>query len=334
VRVLVIGERYADSFADNLLTSLVDAGHDARGVEPYRLDRTRMPRVQARARAALAAAPDLAARFQQHVLDHAEEHRPELVINLDYRVSYRLIPRLRAVADGPVVFWYPDSPGNLGREQHVLATYDALFLKDSSIVRHYRDVLGLNAFFLYEACNPRWHRPPAEVAEERDEVLVAGNVNASRYLLVKALIDRGLALTIYGPRWARWLPSDSAVRASWTGKYVTREAKARTFRSAAVVLNPLASHEGDGMNCRLFEAAACGATVLTERRDRLDELFAVPGEVRAYTSLDHLVEQAWELIAMGASARRALGDAAAARAHADHTYVHRFKSILDALGHG
>ncbi|MDX6664983.1 MAG: spore maturation protein CgeB [Solirubrobacteraceae bacterium] len=335
MRVLIIGEEYADSFADNLHSSLLDAGHEASCVGPFPLDRSRLPRLQARLRAAVASAPDMAARLQHHVVDAAEAARPDIVINLDLRVSYRLIERLRAAAGAPVVFWYPDSPGNLGRETHVVAGYDALFLKDSAIVERYRQTLGLDAFYLNEACNPRWHRPPdGAAAQDASEVLIAGNVNATRFRLIEELLDRGFSVTVHGPRWARWLPENPRVRSCWSGRYVTREEKARVFRSAAVVLNPLSSHEGDGMNCRLFEAAACGAAVLTEWRAGLPSLFDTEKEVRAYTSLDELAEQAHALIASGPEARAGIGDAAAARAHGEHTYVHRFDAICRALGTG
>lgn len=334
-RVLVIGERYADSFADNLCASLDDAGHDVACVGPFRLDRTRLPRLQARLRAELAMMPELAARLQRHVSDAAEQHQPELVINLDYRLSFLAVTDLRAVSAAPIVFWYPDSPGNLGRETHVLAGYDAVFLKDSVTVQRYRDGLGLNSVFLPEACNPRWHRPPVDaIRSSSGAVMVAGNVNATRFKVIQALLERGLHVQVYGPRWARWLPSNATVRRSWTGEYLVRETKARAFRSASVVLNTLASHEADGMNCRLFEAAGCGAVVLTERRDRLEEFFRVPGEVWAYSSLDELVEKARHLINFDAGARRVLGDAASARAHREHTYAHRFDSMCKALGCG
>ena len=53
------------------------------------------------------------------------------------------------------------------------------------------------------------------------------------------------------------------------------------FRSAAGVLNTMHRGEMAGVNERLFQAAGCGAAVLTEFRPTLPELFAIGDEVLA-----------------------------------------------------
>jgi spore maturation protein CgeB len=88
--------------------------------------------------------------------------------------------------------------------------------------------------------------------------------------------------------------------------------------------------EVTGVNSRLFEAAGCGAAVLTEFRPTLPELFEVGDEVLAFHDFDELVDQATRLLSeQGLTAR--LGDAAAHRAHRDHTYQRRLDVILESL---
>ena len=103
------------------------------------------------------------------------------------------------------------------------------------------------------------------------------------------------------------------------GRPIWREEKARVFRSAAGVLNTLHPAEVIGVNARLFEAAGCGAAVLTEFRPSRSRAIrhrrrgaGVPRLRRARRSGDRLLSEA------GLTAR--LGDAAARRAHRDHTY--------------
>ena len=218
----------------------------------------------------------------------------------------------------------------------MLAGYDALFLKDSAVVERYRRLLGLNAHFLPEACNPRWHRPIGAVTgpTDRPVVLVAGNVYATRFVLLRALAAAGVELAIYGPGWAEWLPPDERLSAAYTHRYLAREEKASAFRGAAVVLNSLASHEADGLNCRLFEAAACGAIVLTERRPRLEEFFEVPEEVSACSSFDELLDGVRRLASLEAEERARIGDAASERAHAERAYANRFEAMCAILGAG
>jgi spore maturation protein CgeB len=91
-------------------------------------------------------------------------------------------------------------------------------------------------------------------------------------------------------------------------------------------------HPGEvaGVNDRLFQAAGCGAAVLSEFRPKLPEVFAIGDEVLAFRDFDELVDQATRLLnEPGLTAR--LGDAAAARAHRDHTFDARLATILEKV---
>lgn len=336
MRILVVGDVHPDSFADNLVTSLSDAGHVIEAVGAFPKVLTGRSRSSARIRAELPWWLGAAKRIQRHVVEAAEGLRPELILNIDFRLSWPIVEEMKSVSGAPAAFWFPDGLGSLGRETHVLAAYDGIFVKDSSVARIYRDVLGLNAHFLPEACNPRWHRPPSGLSpgEGGDGVLVAGNMYSTRFALLKRLADAGVTVESYGPPWPRWLPDAPTLTRGRTGIYLARQAKAKAFRTANIVLNSMTSHEADGANCRLFEAAGCGAVVLTERRARLGDMFSVPGEVRAFESFDGLLNQIRDLSQADAASRLALGNAAASRAHREHTYAQRFDRLVELLGRG
>ena len=96
------------------------------------------------------------------------------------------------------------------------------------------------------------------------------------------------------------------------------------------MLNNLHPGEIAGVNCRLFEAAGCGAAVLTEFRPAVPDLFSIGQEVLTFRDFDEMVAQATRLLGEpGLSAR--LGDAAATRAHESHTYKRRLTTILGKL---
>ena len=85
-----------------------------------------------------------------------------------------------------------------------------------------------------------------------------------------------------------------------------------------------------GVNGRLFQAAGSGAAVLTEFRPTLPDLFVDGEEVMVFHDFDQLLDQATRLLSEdGLTAR--LGDAAARRAHRDHTYDLRLATILEKL---
>ena len=70
--------------------------------------------------------------------------------------------------------------------------------------------------------------------------------------------------------------------------------------------------------------------MLTEFRLTVPELFDIGGEVLTFHDFDELVDQATRLLSeSGLTAR--LGDAAARRAHRDHTYDLRVAAILDRM---
>jgi spore maturation protein CgeB len=227
-----------------------------------------------------------------------------------------------------VAFWFPDHVANLGRQLMLLAPYDAIFFKEPFLTDHLQAMLDLPVYYLPEACNPRWHRPVTQAGTE-PYLVIAGNMYPSRVRLLDRLIAKGIPLRLYGGGFPRWI-GETASRAAHTGRIITREEKARVFRSAAGVLNTLNLAEVNGVNARLFEAAGCGAAVLTEFRSTVPELFAVGDEVLAFHDFDDLVEQATRLLSEPGLTER-LGDAATQRAHRDHTYDIRVTAILEKL---
>jgi spore maturation protein CgeB len=348
MRVLVVGPMGPDAFAENMVSSLGQAGHEVRAVETWTHSSPGGRRV-ARARPLpvlgplehhlldeLQRRPRLAARLQAGVVEAAEDHRPELTVVMDASLSAKLVPRIRRATSGaPVVLWFPDGMGRLGREAHLLCGYDALFGTDAPLAERYRELRGLNAHLLPEACNPIWHRPPDGQApgDAGPAVLMLGSVYPTRFLLLRRLLDAGLQVELRGGHTSRVLPRGARLEGIRRGGDLVHERKAAAFRRAAVVLNDVASTEASHLNCRLFEAAASGAAVLTEWRDGLADLFDAEREVRPYRTFDELVRGARELIEDRVAARR-IGDSATKRARDEHTYAHRFARMVEVLGRG
>ena len=150
-----------------------------------------------------------------------------------------------------------------------------------------------------------------------------GSVYMSRFALLTRLVDAGVALEVRGGHVSRAVPRHAGLEAARAGGELRREAKASAFRRAAAVLNDLGTAEASHLNARLFEAAASGAMVVTEWRDGLPDLFEPGTEVHAYRTFDELV---WLIRQLHDDPHLALatGDAASARAHAQHTWARRF----------
>jgi len=325
-RIGVIGPVGPDYFAENVGDALQRLGHVVTQLGPAHA-RGRGRLVDRAAGLARQALPHLDERAQSRIVRAALVADCEIVINVDAYLVPRVVTRLRSNG-ARVAFWFPDHVANLGRQYMLMAPYDAIFFKEPYLVDRLRAMLGLPVYYLPQACNPRWHRPVTPAGTEPC-LVIAGNMYPSRVRLLDRLIAKGIPLRLYGGGFPRWI-GETPSRATHTGRYVAREEKARAFRSAAGVLNTMNLAEVSGVNARLFEAAGCGAAVLTEFRPTVPELFAVGKEVLAFHDFDELVEQATRLLSeSGLTAR--LGDAAAQRAHRDHTYDLRAATILEKL---
>ena len=325
MRIGIVGPNFTDSFASNIIDGLLALGHAPVPLgSSYKVGGRYASVVSMTIRNAL---PALDERAQLHIARAALHAECQIVINLEQRLMPSVVRELQRNGI-KVAMWFPDAIVNMGRQLMLLAPYDAVFVKEPHIVDRLRAVLDLPLFYLPQACNPRWHRPLTAPATE-PYLVIAGNMYPSRLLLLERLLASDIPLRLYGAPFPRWV-GQTPLRGIHAGRTVLGEEKARVFRSATAVLNTMHPSEIFGVNVRLFEAAGCGAAVLTEFRPTLPDLFALGDDVLAFHNFDELVDQATRLLREdGLSAK--LGDAAVLRAHESHTYEKRLPVILEKL---
>lgn len=326
MRVGIIGPTDPDTFADNIAHCLPRVGAIAVPLGPS----TPRPRNKVLGHAMQLAKRQTAETeewFQRPLVRRVRESDCKVIINVEQSLMPATVAKIKS-GGKRIGLWYPDAISNISRMAMIAAEYHALFIKDPLFVRRLAEVYGLPAVYLPEACNPDWHHPVGQPGVE-PFIVVVGNLYPTRARLLARLQAVGIPLKLYGVNFPRWY-DPGPLASLFTYSYVTREDKSRVFRQARGVLNNLHPAEMNSVNARLFEATAAGAAVLCEHRDVLEDLFRLDEEVLAFSTFDELVDHCRALLDEPGRTEK-IGDAAAARSLADHTYENRLTAILERL---
>jgi spore maturation protein CgeB len=289
-RIAFVGPDYPDSLESNLGRAAQRLGLNA-DVLPYLAGqggrRARFRRVASRFD-----------RFEQlaqqrFIANHGAEYDLTIVLTGAATVfEPKTIEQIRK-RSRKVVAWYVDSPANLGSGRIFRSNYDALYFADSALVRTLRAFGTTPTYLLPEGHDIEWHRPRSNVPSS-DHVAVVGNYYPMRVNLIERLMRAGIPLKLYGNPLPSYAHSLSHLH---SGEWVSGAQKSRVFQGAAAVLNSLHPTTVDGANCRIFEATASGAVVVTEGRPLIRELFNDGEHLFVYDSFDALVSILHRVIA-------------------------------------
>ncbi|HXJ93636.1 MAG TPA: glycosyltransferase [Terriglobia bacterium] len=331
MRILISGRIYPDSFARNIAAAAESMGHAVATVDPsphrWRLGYAGSILAEHLAKAL----PALERSRRRSLLRGVRAFQPDLVLITHATFHPRVIEELRKMSAAKVAAWYPDALVNLGRQYLLASDLDACFFKDPYMVDAFRAKLGLKAYYLPEACNPQWHhRVELSEADRRKygcDLTTASGMYYYRARLLEMFRDHDLKL--WGAGYPFWL--DSPLRRRYPNVYVAEVEKSKAFNAAKIVLNTMHFAEIEGVNCRLFEAAGCGAFQIAEWKPGLAELFEPEREVVTFRSREELRQKVDYYLAHPEE-RRAISDRAYARAHREHTYEIRLQKMLKILG--
>jgi spore maturation protein CgeB len=331
MRILISGRIYPDSFARNIAVAAEGMGHNVLTIDP-RPARRRLGYTREILREYLAkAVPFIERRAQRYLVRSAEAFQPDLVLIAHGTLDPVVVRQLRRATTAKLAAWYPDSLANLARQYLLVSDLDAWFFKDPYMVDMFRAKLGLNAFYLPEACNPRWHRRVELSEADRRrygcDLSSACSMYYYRARMLEMFVDYDLK--VWGSGFPFWLKSP--LRARYTNRYVAELEKSKALNAAKIVLNTMHYSEIDGVNCRLFEAAGCGAFQIADGKPALLQLFEPEREIVTFRSRKELREKVDYYLAHPGE-RRAIADRAYTRAHREHTYEARLQRMFQTLG--
>jgi spore maturation protein CgeB len=331
MRILISGNIFPDSFARNIALTLERQGHVVLTVQESssRLDRNGF---WSKAYSILVRAVPQVERQRHRALVRAvEAFQPDLILAAHGLLSVEVVREMKSASNAKIAVWYPDHLVNLDKQYLLASDYDAWFFKDPYMVESFRAKLGINAHYLPEACNPLWHhRVELNEAEKRMyacDLTIAGNMYYYRARMLETFKDYDLR--IWGKGYPRWM--NSPLRPRYADVYVGELEKAKAFSGAKIVLNTMHYGEIIGVNCRLFEAAGCGAFQIAEWKPGLPELFEPEREMVTFRTREELKEKV-DYYLSHPKERREIADRAYARSHREHTYDLRLKQMFEILG--
>lgn len=214
------------------------------------------------------------------------------------------------------LLWIISHPERVTPEE--MASYDWVFAASTTW-----KPAGFDVVPLLQASNPARFNPDRAVPGTGERVLFVGSTRtnyAPNRPIVKAAIDHGVEIAVYGRGW-RDVIDERFIR----GDYLPNDEVGKAYRAAGVVLNDHWKDMAQGgfLSNRLFDAVAAGASVVSDEAAGLATVF--DDAVVTYRSPSDIVAA----IAAATARTEAAKQAAARRIHALHSFDARARTLLN-----
>jgi Glycosyl transferases group 1 len=242
----------------------------------------------------------------------------------DVHVVVRGLVPVRRTPGQRHVLWIISHPESV--EDHELEAADLVLVASSRFAEHVRRRTDAPVEVLLQATDHHRFRPrPTDPTHRHDVTIVAKTRDVMRPAVADALTG-GLRPRIYGEGWRDLVDSELIV-----ADHVDNEALPVVYSSAGVVLNDhwRTMRAWGFVSNRLFDVLACGTPVISDPVDGIGELFE--GAVLEYRTPRDLRDLVDAVLAHPDSARQR-ADRGRNAILANHTFDHRARQLLDAIG--
>ncbi len=273
----------------------------------------------------------------QAILAKVETFEPDLVLALAQApLSRQALKRLRR-DNVATAMWFVEDFRLFTYWRAFAPHYDFFaVIQKEPFLDQLREMGVENALYLPLAALPSFHEPqtlsPVEQRKFGSDVSFVGAGYPNRRVAFRRLM--GLDFKIWGSDWE----GEGVLRKhiQLDGARVSSQEMVKIFNAARINLNLHSSvqadeavTQGDFVNPRTFELAACGAFQLVDRRGLMPELFG-PDELAVFSAMDDLLERIEYFLARPEE-REQWAQRGRARVMAEHTYAHRMATLIEHI---
>ncbi len=238
----------------------------------------------------------------------------------------------------PTAFWFVEDWQLFTYWQQWAPLYDYFFTIQKDAFPAALARIDVNkTMYLPMAADPQVHRPvnltPEEIAEFGSDISHIGAGYYNRQAVFSGLSD--LDFKLWGNGWEDTTSIRKVLQRE--GERISVEESVKVFNASKININLHSSEfhrgvnpDGDFINPRTFEIAACGGFQLTDQRSLLPELFEAGKEITTFKHeselrdlIEHYLQHPDERRAIAANARR--------RVLMKHTYEMRMAEALNYI---
>jgi hypothetical protein len=218
------------------------------------------------------------------------------------------------------VEWIISHPDMISPDE--VAGFDLVYAASTSWSERMSREWGTRIAPLLQCTDTRWFHPDRAEPDTGPALLFVGNSRGVYRYAVRSALAIGADLTLHGNDWTDFVDRDQIA----SGGVDNREVGV-LYAPAGVVLNDhhLDMRRDSFASNRLFDAAACGARILSDRIDGLEEIFS--GLVIPFDNeheLARLVQPPYDAFPDDATRREI-----ATRVIAEHSFDRRAETLID-----
>lgn len=234
----------------------------------------------------------------------------------------RGLSKYRPQPDQINLMWNISHPDKVSDEEY--AGYDHVFVASALWADKLSSRLRVPVTTLPQCTDPEVFYPDPDRAVPAHEVLFVGNSRKQFRPIVRHALMAGLPVAVYGTRWEGLIPASSI-----HGDHVPNDRLRQYYSRCGVLLNDHwpGMREAGFVSNRIFDAAACGALVVTDAVPGIEALFGDTVQIYDDTP-EGLKARVDQLLTKSEAFSERCGDVRT-QVLAKHTFAHRAEDILD-----